>query len=658
MLTNLTALSLAENLLVTVPDSLGGLSRLERLYIDQNQLRSIPETIGQLGCLRELNLSCNQLGSVPATLGQLVNLEKLYLYKNRLTSVPDSLGQLCGLQELSLSDNRLASVPDTLGKLIQIKNLYLSYNRLTSLPETLGNLAQLERLSLHGNDGLGIPAEIMGPTMLQISRDKAMPASPHAVLDYYFGTRRPNSARALNEAKMTLVGWGAVGKTSLVERLVHGRFDDKQEMTEGIAISEWMLKLNSTEDIRLHVWDFGGQEIMHGTHQFFLSKRSLYLLVLNGRQGHEDADAEYWLTLIQSFGPDCPVLVVLNKIDEQPFDLNRAALKQKYPQIVDFYRTDCKAPRGLEELQHAIERETDRLHDLRAKFPASWFTIKQKIPKSGNNFMTFAEYRTFCSENGESNEAEQDKLADFLHCLGIAINFHDDARLRSTHVLNPHWITKGIYTIINDKTLEANKGLFRDADLNRILTPKEYPSEMHSYVTDLMKKFEQCFLFQDQDGQYLIPQLLPKEEPPAALEFKAEECLNFEYHYRVVPEGLLPRFIVRTHVMSQDQGRWRTGAILSFEGNTALVKADAHDRKVTIRVKGTQEGRRRLLAIIRSDFERIHADIRNLNPHEMVPVPGFPTVAFKYRMARLSASGNSVVRCVKLRLPRLSGTYT
>jgi internalin A len=53
---------------------------------------------------------------------------------------------------------------------------------------------------------------------------------------------------------------------------------------------------------------------MHSTHQFFLTERSLYLLVLNGRQGHEDEDADYWLELIQSFGGNSPVIVVLNKI--------------------------------------------------------------------------------------------------------------------------------------------------------------------------------------------------------------------------------------------------------------------------------------------------------------------------------------------------------
>ena len=99
---------------------------------------------------------------------------------------------------------------------------------------------------------------------------------------------------------------------------------------------------------RLHVWDFGGQEIMHSTHQFFLTQRSLYLLVLNGRQGHEDADAEYWLNLIDSFGEDSPVIVVLNKIKEHPFDLNRRGLMQKFGIVRDFIETDCEDGTGID----------------------------------------------------------------------------------------------------------------------------------------------------------------------------------------------------------------------------------------------------------------------------------------------------------------------
>jgi internalin A len=61
------------------------------------------------------------------------------------------------------------------------------------------------------------------------------------------------------------------------------------------------------------VWDFAGQEITHATHQFFLTERSVYLLVLDARSDTQDWDAEYWLRLISAFGKDSFVINAPNK---------------------------------------------------------------------------------------------------------------------------------------------------------------------------------------------------------------------------------------------------------------------------------------------------------------------------------------------------------
>lgn len=47
-------------------------------------------------------------------------------------------------------------------------------------------------------------------------------------------------------------------------------------------------------------------------------------------------------------------------------------------------------------------------------------------------------------------------------------------------------------------------------------------------------------------------------------------------------------------------------------------------------MSGPVNSRRRLLAVIRSEFERIHRGIRNLQPNEMVPIPEDPEIALKY----------------------------
>jgi hypothetical protein len=416
--------------------------------------------------------------------------------------------------------------------------------------------------------------------------------------------------RPLDEAKLMLVGYGGVGKTSIVNRLVRRRpFDPREKQTDGISISDWFLPIPRNGDVHLHVWDFGGQEIMHATHQLFLTPRSLYLLVLNGRQGREDADAEYWLNMIQAFAADSPVIVVLNRIREFPFDLNRRALQGKFPSIRQFVETDCADGNGLDDLKRLIQEETDRLPHVHDVYPANWFTIKDRLEAMRDSYLSFGAFRKLCAEYGEFGDADQERLADFLHVLGVALNYSHDPRLHDTHVLKPSWVTDGIYAILNAKRLATGKGELRLSDLSKILDPNQYPPAQQSFLLELMRRFELCFRFPE-DDRVLVPDLLDKQEPQGLEGFAAEGLLEFDYHYSgLIPAGLLPRFIVRTSVLSADQLRWRSGVVLAFEGNRALVKGDSIERKIHIAVDGPPPGKE---AASRGYSRRFRAYLREL----------------------------------------------
>ena len=612
-LMDLKTLDLAGNHLSEISDEIGQLKKLQRLGLNNNKLTFLPESLGQLTRLGKLMLSENKLKSLPQGIGKLKQLTSLNVSKNELVEVPETMSGLMQLKNLSLDHNQLSKLPEAIGSLRKLEWLDLRDNQLSELPQSFRLPSNLTNLYLHGNEALGLPNEVLGPETLGLAH-----AKPAEILEYYFRVAR--GRRPLNEAKLILVGRGAVGKSSLVNRLVHNRFDPTERKTEGIQITNWPIVLKEQEEVRLNVWDFGGQEIMHATHQFFLTQRSLYLLVLSGRAGGEDADAEYWLKMIESFGGDSPVIVVMNKIKEQPFDVNRRALQNKYP-IRYFVKTDCADGTGLADLRRTIERETDQLEHLRDSFPANWFEIKARLAGMDQNYLSFDDYCAICAELGELDAAAQALLASYLHSLGIVLNYKDDPRLQDTHVLNPHWVTNGIYRILNSEQLAERQGVIGLEELQHILPSAEYPTKMHRFIFDLMKKFELCFSFPDDDATYLVPELLDNQEPYMTEEFEPAACLNFQYHYTVLPAGLLPRFIVRTHALSEGLPRWRTGVILKFEQNYALVKADMQDRKVFISVAGLTSSRRRLLAIVRSDLDRIHHDIRNLQPQAIVPLP-------------------------------------
>ncbi|HMC59885.1 MAG TPA: COR domain-containing protein, partial [Candidatus Solibacter sp.] len=353
--------------------------------------------------------------------------------------------------------------------------------------------------------------------------------------------------------------------------------------------------------------------------------RSLYLLVLNRRNGGYDREADYWFRLIRAFGgKDAPVLVVLNKQSKEPFDVNRGGWLEKYAgNIRGFVETDCADAETIAQLKRKIQQQLGDLKNVKAGFPRRWFAIKDELAHMGTDYVTFGDYRTICRKHGEADPEKQTQLAGFLHDLGIALNYKDDPRLRFAYVLKPEWVTGGIYALLH--AFIESKGLFSRAGAEQALAKKTYSPDAADFILGLMEQFELSFPLGDAAKRILIPQLLGEQQPDLALDFKLQECLNFGYQYPIVPEGLLPRFIVRTHHLSEPATRWKSGVILSHpaSGCRALVRADAAENQVRVHIDGPAARRRELLAVIRHNFEAIHGDYE-FRPAELVYPPGVP----------------------------------
>ena len=444
--------------------------------------------------------------------------------------------------------------------------------------------------------------------------------------------------RPLNEAKILLVGEGGVGKTSLAKRLLENTFDPHENRTEGIDIQSWQVNVQG-QKVSLNVWDFGGQEIMHATHQFFLTKRSLYLLVLDARLDENSNRLEYWLKIVRSFGGNSPIIIVGNKTDQHPLDINRRGLRQKYPQIQAILETSCLTGQGIERLRKTIQENINRLDHIRDPLPTSWFQVKTALEQMQRDYIPYADYERLCEEKGIKKPSDRRLLAGFLHDLGTALHFQDDPRLADTNILNPEWVTHGVYKILNDKELIVEcKGVLERSMLDRILDVQRYPRDKHLFVINMMRKFELCFDIEP-DERFLIPDLLPKEEPYTG---EWDDALAFEYHYNVLPGSIMSRFIVRSHYQVYKKTYWRCGVVLEYEGNLALVKADREDRKIFVRIKGKPIARRGFLGQIRDRFRYIHNTISGIQAQEKVALPNHPHILVDYRhLLNLEAMGET-----------------
>jgi hypothetical protein len=486
----------------------------------------------------------------------------------------------------------------------------------------LNNLTQIKLCS---NKIKKIPEEILKLTSLYELENNPIEDPPLQIIKQgneavkaYF---KDNKRESLNEVKVLLLGYGASGKTSLLKRLSENVFDPEEPQTNGINIKTLNIKIENKEIIT-HFWDFGGQEIMHSTHQFFLSKRSFYILVLDGRR---EENEEYWLKLIESFGGKSPILIALNKADKNPsFDVNRKFLLDKYTGIYDFIRISCATGYGIEEFFEKLKKYILKIEIIETKWPQKWFIVKQSLENMKQPYISYEKYQSICKKEGIEGK-DQEILVRFLHDLGIVIHFRDPS-LYDTNVLRPKWVTNAVYSIISSKQIAEDKGKLVINTLCEILTENECPKSKHQYIVNLMKKFDLCYRINE--NTVLIPDLLDKQE--VDFQFDYDNSLPFIIRYDYLPRSVLPTFFVKMHDSIKNRLNWRTGVVLEnkkFE-STAVIKTDLNDKKIYIYLTGKQT--REYLSMIRGTFHSINKTFEKLTVCELIPLPGYDNYTIEY----------------------------
>ena len=628
-LQSLQKLSLNSNQLNNLPESIGQLQSLQSLDLGLNQLSNFPESIGRLQSLKSLNLSGNQISILSEEIGQLSNLTSLELGGNQLSTLPESVRQLSNLQSLDLSFNRLSTLTESIRQLKSLKSLNLCSNQIASLPKWARLLKSLNYLDLRGNP-LPIPPEILGSrapgdffsaleerNTLVSYDDSTTVVTTEEKLDFYFSLQTEAVSVPLYEAKLILIGEGGAGKTSLAKKIDNEAYKlpENEKSTEGIDVIRWDFPLPDGNTFRVNIWDFGGQEIYHATHQFFLTKRSLYLLVADTRQ--ENTDFYYWLKIVELLSDSSPVLVIKNEKQDRQCNIDEGLFKSQFNSLKEYLPTNLKENRGLDKIKDAIRYHISQLPHVGTPLPKNWVRVRSALENYSQNCntLTVDQYCNLCRQNGFTDKSQMLFLSSYLHDLGVCLHFQDDKLLKRTVILKPEWATAAVYKVADSDTVRNHKGRFTEADTEAIWADSEY-ANLRDELLQLMMRFKLAYELPNRPGHYIAPQLLPISKPDYS--WDTTDNLILRYTYDFMPKGILTRFIVETHQSIQDPTNlWKNGVVLADNWASAQVIENYPKKEINVRVSGSNK--KPLLEKIRYELWKIHESYERLQYAELIP---------------------------------------
>ncbi|CAH1239452.1 MFHAS1 [Branchiostoma lanceolatum] len=326
-LTQLEWLDLSYNPLQTLPAEIGQLTNVKHLDLWNCQLHTLPPEVGRLTQLEWLDLRSNPLQKLPAEIEQLTNTKHLDLSNCQLHTLPPEVGRLTQLERLDLSSNPLQALPTAVGQLTNVKHFNLSNCQLHTLSPEVGRLAQLERLDLTSNQLQTLPAEVGQLSIVDDLdvRENPLIKPPAEVCNQgieairqYFEELERSDEKVSARLKVVVLGEKMAGKTSLVQTLGSrvSTLTEEEDRTHCVEITQWA----PDDNITFEVYDFGGYDVYHLTHQFFLTPGALNLLTVNletyrcTEQSYREA-VGFWLDTLNARVPGAVVTIVCSKTD-------------------------------------------------------------------------------------------------------------------------------------------------------------------------------------------------------------------------------------------------------------------------------------------------------------------------------------------------------
>ncbi|WP_338762363.1 leucine-rich repeat domain-containing protein [Bernardetia sp. ABR2-2B] len=645
-LINLTELNINDNQ-VTDIKSIEKLVNLTELCINGNQVTDIIP-IEKLIKLTMLDISSNRISDITpiekclnlkrlsigkiissnyTALGNLEKLESLFMGGGIEMIETSFFSSLVNLVSLSIINGKIADY-SFVGKLNKLRQLHLISCNITdtSFLETLAKLSslnlsnnnikdisdikyilekrELKHLYLHNNPIFGLPNELLGNWFLS-----------DCLVDIknYYNNKNFSTN---DDIKVVVLGNGMVGKSTLLNRFFLRKGKWKKdikiplgERTEGIVIKrKENFVLSKNRNINLNIWDFGGQEIYHGTHRLFLDKDAVYIIVwtLETDEQKEEIRQElpYWLDYVQDLSADSPIILIHSQYDKKSEKDRKKINAQKQVCWNEKYQSNIveeylplsakeKKGKGFDKLDDAIRKAINIKEKLSNKIetliPQKWVDIQKKLRKQrAKKEIPYKTYINFCKEyNIYKSEAKT--LLKFLHSIGF---LYYDRKLSENIILDQIWAIKAIYEILKPTSIaNISKGQLPLDEIITFWERRGHNQQEIDIFVDFMVSSEVCFCKEQYDYKslenptFIFPHYLP-EPDYLNTDWNKENNFYIIYKPQFFHKGIAERFLIRLGRLSSEKSLWKDGIRLKSKEFQGEALVTFHREKTSEREKG------------------------------------------------------------------------
>ncbi|CAG2188188.1 unnamed protein product [Mytilus edulis] len=289
------------------------------------------------------------------------------------------------------------------------------------------------------------------------------------------------------------------------------------------------------------LWDFAGQKDFYATHQVFLSKSAVYLLVTDSlefstieNQGLDfEASAEYvsfWFDAIHCYWSttkkgrlDPPIIVVCTNEDKIKEPSEREKRQRQFKDNLGQVLIDQKKKEHLrniyfisntedtdsvfEEIRKEISRQAMDMEDWGKDCPLKWLLLQQVLLKLRYSNVPISSTKTLMKiakheDIGISEENEVKRCLQYCNDNGTIIYF-DEENLADYVILDPKWLINAFRCLVSDKIANVievsddwqklkDTGQLKDSLISRLFRkePQLKFEDNKAHLIEVMKRFD------------------------------------------------------------------------------------------------------------------------------------------------------------------------